>query len=291
MRTLDPDLLRTLVAFEETGSLARAARAVNRTPSAVTAQMQRLEADLGVGLLAPEGRGRVLTEAGRRLAAHGRRILAAHRDAWLEVTGAAAAGVVRLGVTQDFAEAELPGLLAAFAASHPLVRLDLRVGRSVELATALAEDGLDVALLVDGVPGGETVAAFAEPMVWLSARDGWRAPPNGELPVALLDAPCGFRDATLAALDGAGVRYRIAATSASLAGIKAAVRAGLAVTARTQRWADDAIAPVPDRARLPALPEVRYAIRARSLAEPPALNLAALLRDGLVGMNAVPDDA
>ncbi len=58
MRTLAPDLLKTLVAFADTGSLTRAAKAVGRTASAVTAHVQRLEADVGAPLLAPAGRGR-----------------------------------------------------------------------------------------------------------------------------------------------------------------------------------------------------------------------------------------
>ena len=40
--SLDPDLLRTLVAFADTGSFTRAARLVDRTQSAVSMQMKRL---------------------------------------------------------------------------------------------------------------------------------------------------------------------------------------------------------------------------------------------------------
>ena len=43
MQTIDLDLLRALVAFNETGSLARAADRVGRTESAVSLQMKRLE--------------------------------------------------------------------------------------------------------------------------------------------------------------------------------------------------------------------------------------------------------
>ncbi len=280
MRTLDPDLLRTLVAFADTGSLTRAARAVNRTASAVTAQMQRLEADLGVALLAPEGRGRVLTDAGRRLAGHGRRILEAHRDAWLDVAGAQASGSVRLGAIQDLAETALPDLLAAYATSHPGVRLDLRIAGSAELGAALAEGGLDVAVLDDATAGGETVARIERPMLWLSARTGLRTGIS-ELPVALLDPPCRFRDAGIAALDAAGRPYRLAATSASPAGLRAAVRAGIAVGVRTASWLDEAIGPAPDALDLPDLPATVDAVRVGRFADPPARRLAELLASGL----------
>ena len=83
MQTLDPDLLRTFLAFVDSGSLAQAASHVGRSPSAVTAQMQRLEEIVGEPLLAPQGRGRGLTPAGEDLVGHARRILAAHaRRGW-----------------------------------------------------------------------------------------------------------------------------------------------------------------------------------------------------------------
>ena len=57
METIDPDLLRTFLAFVDGGSLARAAIVVGRSPSAVTAQMQRLEEVVGEPLLVRHGRG------------------------------------------------------------------------------------------------------------------------------------------------------------------------------------------------------------------------------------------
>ena len=105
METIDPDLLRTFLAFVDSGSLARASSVVGRSPSAVTAQMQRLEEVIGEPLLVRQGRGRELTAAGEDLVGHARRILAAHRDAWLSLKGARAEGRVSIGTTQDFAEA------------------------------------------------------------------------------------------------------------------------------------------------------------------------------------------
>jgi DNA-binding transcriptional LysR family regulator len=120
MKTFDPELLRTLVAFAETGSLAAAASRVGRTPSAVTAQMQRLEERAGVALLEATGRGRSLSEAGAELVIHARRILNANNEAWLSLASAAAdSSRVALGMTQDFADTDLPILLNLFARSHP----------------------------------------------------------------------------------------------------------------------------------------------------------------------------
>jgi DNA-binding transcriptional LysR family regulator len=283
MYTLDPDLLRTFLAFVDGGSLARAAAIVGRSPSAVTAQMQRLEEAISVPLLARDGRGRALTPVGQELANHARRILAAHREAWLSIKGAHADGRLALGATQDFADSALPGLLRQFASSHPRLRLDLRVGRTAELTRGFENGDIDVLIAMRQGATPDEAGIVREPMLWLGAEDGLAtaAAPDAELPLALLDAPCGFRAAATAALDRAGRAYRIAATSASLSGLGAAVRAGLAVTARTARWTGGGIGDVGRRHGLPPLGEAEFTIRRRAEAGAPADDLTALIRDVL----------
>ena len=280
METLDPDLLRTFIAFVDSGSLAQAALSVGRSPSAVTAQMQRLEEIVGEALLAPQGRGRGLTPAGEDLVGHARRILAAHREAWLALKGARAAGRVAIGTTQDFADSGLPDLLRAFAVSHPRVRIELRVGRSAELAQAMQSGGLDLAIVMRQTAAPDEVGVLREPMIWLCSQKGL-ASRQEELPLALLDPYCGFREAALAALDAAGRRYRIAAGSASLAGLRTAVNAGVALTLRTARFAHSGIVEAPRELGLPQVPIAEFAVRLRAGADGPAADLAALLSGNL----------
>jgi DNA-binding transcriptional LysR family regulator len=281
MQTLDPDLLRTFLAFVDGGSLARAASIVGRTPSAVTAQMQRLEDIAGAPLLASAGRGRSLTPAGEELVGHARRILAVHREAWLSMKGARAGGQVSLGATQDFADDALPGLLRQFAASHARVRLDLRIGRTAELTRGFEEGAIGVLIAMRGTPEPDEVGVIREPMLWLGAESGLAGGAEDGLPLALLDAPCGFRTAAIASLDQDGRPYRIAATSPSLSGLKAAVRAGIAVTVRTARWADAGIADVGKRHGLPTLGQAEFTVRCRAQTGSAVADLAALVCDGL----------
>jgi len=283
METIDPELLRTFVAFTDSGSLARAAGIVGRSPSAVTAQMHRLEEIVGEALLEPVGRGRALSPAGEELLVHARKILAAHREAWLSLKGARADGQVSFGATQDFADTALHGVLRAFARTHARVRLDLRVGRSAELTKGFEEGAVDVVLTMRLAPMPDEVAVLREPMLWLASSEGLATAPE-PLPLALLDPPCGFRNAALSALERAGRPYRIAATSPSLSGLRAAVRAGIAVTARTSRWIGADIGKASDR--LPDLPEAEFAIRLRADALGPAADFARLLGDALDGSRA-----
>jgi len=280
MSHFDPDLLRTLVAFADTGSLARAAANVGRTPSAVTSQIQRLEQSLGVTLIEPSGRGRTLTEAGERLVGHARRILAAHKEAWLNVAGAQADGRVALGVTQDFADTDLPPLLNMFARSHPRVRIDLRVGRSSELSEQLRDGRVGVTISLRHAATPDELAVIVEPMCWFMAADGLVGPFD-EAPLAVLDPPCGFRDAALQALEKMGKPYCLAATSPSLSGLRAAVRAGIAITVRTARWMGPDIIEAPPYMRLPKLPKAEFSLRVRQGGDEATLRLANILAEGL----------
>jgi DNA-binding transcriptional LysR family regulator len=287
MRLIDPDLLRTFIAFVDAGSLARAAAAVGRSASAVTAQMQRLEEIVGEPLLAAAGRGRALTPTGQEFIVHARRILDANREAWLSLKGARADGRVILGATQDFSESVLPGSLRSFARTHPRVRLELRIGRSYELSKALDEGAADVVITMRHDAQSNEVGVLREPMQWLGAADGLVAA-RPELPLALLDPPCGFRAAAIAALEAAERPYRITATSASLSGLRAAVRAGIAVTLRAARWMEAGIVDVSSEMDLPATPEATFSIRLRRDAETIAKDLADLLCDTLDAAEPTP---
>ena len=99
-----------------------------------------------------------------------------------------------------------------------------------------------------------------QPAVEIAQRHGEAAlAESAVLPIAILETPCRFRDAALAALERDGRPYRVAMETPSLSALRAAVQAGLAVTCRTALF-------LPDRAplagnRLPPLPDVAYVQR------------------------------
>ena len=76
MRHLDLALLQTFVAIADNGSFTQAAKQVHRTQSAVSLQMQRLEAVAGAPLFKKTGRQMETTDAGDLLLNHARTLLA-----------------------------------------------------------------------------------------------------------------------------------------------------------------------------------------------------------------------
>jgi DNA-binding transcriptional LysR family regulator len=261
--TFDLDVLRTFVTGVDLGSFAKAADRLGRSTSAVSAQLKKLEDQLGMPVLRKEGRGMVTTSAGESLLGYARRLLELNDEAATAVRGAELAGSVRLGMQEDFGEHILTDVLGRFARVHPKLRIEAQVARNAELMAQLAGGRLDLALAWEYVgsapatPHGQEVARL--PLRWIGAANAMAAPPAGTaaepLPLVLMDAPCMMRAAAIGALDRAGIAWRIAFSSPSLGGVWAAVAAGLGLTVRSALALQPTLRAL-EAQSLPPLPEI-----------------------------------
>lgn len=226
--SLELDLLRTLVAIADTGSFNRAARAVFRTPSAVSMQMKKLEDQIGRPLFTKDGRSVALTPDGESLVGYGRRILKLTDEALRRFRAPEIEGTIRLGTPDDYASRFLPEILARFAASHPNVEVDVFCMSSRDLLAHLDDNAIDVALVSSGHGQQPGMAVHREPLVWAGLRHGC-AHERNPIPLALSHVGCCWRKMALDALDRAGIAHRIAYSSRHYLGQLAAVMAGLAI--------------------------------------------------------------
>lgn len=252
---LDLALLQTLVAVSRTGTLARAAARVDRTQSAISLQMQKLEEVLKVTLFNRQGRTMVLTEAGLAMVRYAERILALNGEAVAYVRGHEFAGSVKLGMSVDFEHTWLPKAMARFGKTHPKIVIELRVDRNSALKRAVEKGELDIALVFGADTPGDRSQVGSAPMAWIaSASFQWSR--EAELPLLLLEHPCIFRAAAIDALNAAGIPWRIAVTSPSLGGIWATAAAGMGLTLRSAAAVPADLLDVGARFGLPALPTV-----------------------------------
>jgi DNA-binding transcriptional LysR family regulator len=283
----DPEVLRSFVQGVELGSFAKAAERLNRSTSAVSAQLKRLEEQAGQPLLRKVGRGTALTETGEVMLGYARRLLDLNDEAAAAVRGVELKGRVRLGLQEDFGESLLPAVLGRFARAHPKLRIEVRIARNAELLDGINKGRLDLALAWEAderSPHVERVARL--PMRWIGPADAGypKRRPRGEpLPLVVLDAPCLVRRAAIDALDRAGIAWRIAFTSASLAGTWAAVTAGLGLSVRTPLGLPAGVrALTPKEAGLPALPMLGLALhRAEAVPASSVARLADILTSKL----------
>ena len=281
---LDMDVLRTFVTGFELGSFARAAERLGRSQSAVSTQLRRLEEQVGAPLVRKSGRGLALTTAGEGLMSYAKRLLELNDEAVDSVRGTDVEGWARLGLPQDFAESWLPTVLQRFARSHPKVRVEVQVDRSVPLIEKTLTGHLDVALVWGNESGGPHAERVANlPIHWIGRPDwsGVECLRGEPIPFAAFAPPCSFRAAAVEALDTAGLPWRLAFTSPSLSGLWAAAESGLGLTARTTINMPKTLAALDSAALgLPALPTVPLALhRAEVEAAPAVANLTAILLD------------
>ncbi|MEU1792513.1 LysR family transcriptional regulator [Streptomyces sparsogenes] len=148
---LSLDRLRTLYAVSRHGSVSGAAEGLHVTTSAVSQQLAKLERETGQQLLAKNGRGVRLTDAGRLLADHAARILSqvelAQSD--LEAQRGQAVGELLMGAFPTAVRGIFPAALSRLRVEHPQLRAGLQEMEPDESVPAVVRGDIDLAVVVD----------------------------------------------------------------------------------------------------------------------------------------------
>ena len=289
--TFDLDVLRTFVTGVELGSFARAADRLGRSTSAVSAQLKKLEEQAGTPVLRKSGRGMALTESGETMLAYARRLLELNDEAAAALHGAELEGAVRLGLQEDFGESLLTDVLGRFARAHPRVKVEVRIARNTALLERVSSGRLVLALAWEaGVATAYAERVGTLPLRWIDAAGAgshWPREDGEPLPLVMLEAPCIMRTAATTALDRANIPWRIAFTSASLAGTWAAVAAGLGVSLRTPCGLPASVrALLPHETTLPSMGELGLCLhRAEAESSPAVERLATIITQQWQGLS------
>ncbi|MEV4144648.1 LysR family transcriptional regulator [Amycolatopsis sp. NPDC049691] len=212
--------LAYFVAVAEEGSFTRAAERLHVAQPGVSAQVKRLERELGQELLDRSGRTVRLTDVGAAALPHARAALAAVqgvREAVDELAGLVR-GQVAIGAVTSAGPVRLPDLLARFHERYPAVEITLAEANSDAMLAALREGRLDLAvvgLATDPPPGIATQVLIDEPFVavtsgLLAGRAEVTIADLAGLPLMALPKGTGLRTALDAAFVREGLTPRIA---------------------------------------------------------------------------------
>ena len=226
---LDVDQLRTFIAIAETGSVTKAAEVVNKTQSAVSMQMKRLEERIERPIFARDGRASKLTEDGSRLLDYARRIVKLNVETVAAFSDAALSGRVRLGVPDDYADRYLPEIMARFSRAYPSVELTVLCEPSVDLIERIDDNDLDLAIITNCESRRIAETFRRERLLWVTSN---RHSTHLEerLPLALGRPSCAWRRTAIERLESVGRVYRLLYSSSNAGAVAAAVLAGLAVS-------------------------------------------------------------
>jgi DNA-binding transcriptional LysR family regulator len=226
---IDVDQLRTFIAIAETGSFTKAAEVVNKTQSAVSMQMKRLEERIERAIFARDGRASKLTEDGQRLLDYARRIIKLNVETLAAFSDGELSGRVRLGVPDDYADRYLPEIMARFSRAYPGVELTVICEPSVDLLDRVDANEIDLAIVTNCETKRHTENFRRERLLWVTSN---RHPTHMEerLPLALGRPTCSWRRTAVERLESVGRPYRILYSSSNAGAVAAAVLSGLAVS-------------------------------------------------------------
>lgn len=270
---LDLDLLRSFVAVLDNASFAAAARAVHRSPGAVSMQIRKLEETLGTRLFDRDTRNVRPTADAEVLLGFARRMLRLHDEAVEAVRRPDVTGKVTVAAPDDYALSLLPGALGRFGALFPKVQVDVVCAQTTLLLPMLEAGSVDLAFVsrTRGVTGD---LIRVEPMAWVAAA-GSEIHHRTPLPVALYEPHSPARLRATEALERAGIRYRAAHSSPSLLGLLAMVEADLAVAALARCSTPPTVAVLDERHGLPPIAELEVVLARSAASRRPACDALA----------------
>lgn len=232
--------LRCVTAAADSGNFARAAKALGLNASTISRRIARLEDELGLTLFERNRAGVRLTLSGQTVIRHIRRVLA-ELDAVRSVghrNGRGVTGEIRLGVRMPPIGEPISGLLARWRVNHPDIHLKVAELSDRDIAIALEERRLDVALVPSFTlwPHAAALEIYKEQIVvalpaghLLASRKTlqWTALREETILVQGWDESQAQRE-FFASLLGSGVRFQT--HGASKQSVLALVKAGFGIT-------------------------------------------------------------
>ena len=258
MEHLGLDVLRTFVSIIELKGFNKAAEKVHLSQSAISMQIKKLEELTGQALFERKGKHHLLTHQGELLLSYAKKMLDLNDEALQLLQQTKLKGRIRVGIQLDFASSPLPSSLYRFVKMHPELLLDLKVDASDALQHQLSEGKLDIILFL----GNDKTTSFdahmlgSHPLKWFYSPSTRPTFDGSPLPLVALGPNCKIRQLSSAALNEAGIPWKILFTSSSLQAVWGAVSAGIGIFARTTIGAPAQLKTVPRSAGLPDLPTV-----------------------------------
>ena len=260
--------LRSFVAVVQCSGFHQAGSLINRSQSAVTQNIKRLEECLDCSLLIrKQGRLLGLTLEGRRFFAQAMAVLEQVEQAVLTLKKPALKGRVRLGVPDDFVIEQLYSVISHCLASHPSLHIDVVSTVSSKLQKLYQQRKLDIALYktVTSQPEADSDNEIlrSEPLCWVTNK-AVKFDQFDEVPLVVFPDGCAYRKAAIDALEKLGKRWRISYTSASYENIRRAVGAGLGIGILSRSAVGMENVVLNEENRFPGLPMVHLAMVVRA---------------------------
>jgi DNA-binding transcriptional LysR family regulator len=255
------EIVRTVVAISEAGSLSKAGERLGLSQPAVSSQIKRIQTMVGGSLFERTPNGTKTTELGKLILYQARRILEAN-DQMLRLGGAPGSSQsLRVGLStlfvRDFVNNQ---------AAKTLDDIYILTDHSVAIAKGLMDGFIDIACIFEHPEIGKDIDhliinEFSVPLVWVRSRN-FVLSPNAPIPILTWPGD----DWMIRALTRHGIGYRIVFNSPDYYAKLSAVEAGLGLTAIPASMIPASVVQAKEY-YLPALPSIKALLCSSSEAD------------------------
>lgn len=286
--SLDMVLLRTFHTIISQQQFLAASKQLHLSPSAISAQVRRLEAIAGGRLFERDNQTVDLTPLGRRFAIQSAELLQTHDRIVSQFGQPQHHQRIRLGISEDYVSTMLAYSLPILIGDYPDIELAIETANSGQLLERLQQGALDLAVVVDcqRVPVEaqlQSVTVSSTQPIWAGAWN-YRYDADQPLPLALHATGCPYRSLALDLLEQAAVAWRCAIITSASRAFETAIETGWAVGIIDSNLRTSAMRELSVAEGFPALPahELRLMFAAGMDRDQPAIVLLSqLISDSL----------
>jgi DNA-binding transcriptional LysR family regulator len=255
------EIVRSVAAIQETGSITRAANLLGLSQPAISAQVKRIEGIVGGSIFQKTPNGSVPTELGKLVLSQAQKMLEANDQLLLLRSASSDAPAVRIGTSELYTKDVLDCLPKSERS-----KLSIYADSSTQVLKALLSGYVDIAVFfcAADAPSDSSFNVAGEDekdLVWVRARDFVLSP---GAPIPLVTWPGQFNHSLMIeALEKHGMIYRLAFTSPDVHSALAAGAAGIGILSLPREFVPSSLTIAGDY-YLPRLKPIRLLLAVRS---------------------------
>ena len=257
---LDIGMLRCFMEVADTGSFTKAGNNIGLTQSGVSVKIRRLEERLSTQIFNRTSKSLSLTLEGEILFDYAGRVLSVHDEAVSRLTKPRASGKLRIGMIDYFLPEMLPVILSKFRKQYPNIHLEVQADMGMNLIPLYEKGELDLVVAGKDAYQGPCRILTQEPLTWVVGENSDASLYKEAVHLVLLPSPCIFRKIATESLEKMNRKWEVLFTGTSIAGIQAAVKAGMGVSILPKSAISDGLKIAPSRLELPELPMYALAL-------------------------------
>ncbi len=232
--------LNAFITVAKLSNFTKAAFELGYSQSAITAQIQQLEKELGVNLFERLGKNISLTSEGEQFLVYAKQIINLCDEAKSNLSTSDVKGTLTIGANESLCAVRLPPLLKEFHDRYPEIEILLKMESNTKCKTLIRENQIDVAFIIgQKINTSELITEleFPEPLVLLAAPGHpltfkkYVYPEDiADCNIIVSEKGCGYRNLFEQSLNDAGVTPKSIMEMGSIQSIKQLTMSGLGIT-------------------------------------------------------------